>query len=121
MVASEADRQAPNIQLVHDRGPKREWRRQVERPGIDLRGLGTLVLERQRMAERQESVEGLSAEADRVTIRSLCLRNSTGLFESVAELNPYCGGVRVPIEFIGEKTHGEFPLARISRTICSGP
>ena len=73
------------------------------------------------MAERQESVEGLSAETDRVTIRSLRLRNSTGLFESVAKLNPYCGSVRVPIEFISEKTRGEFPLACISRPICSGP
>ena len=121
LVASDAALRAPNIQLVHDCGPKREWRRQVERLGIDLRGLGTLVLERQRVSEGQESIEGLSTEADRVTIRSLCLRNSTGLFESVAELNPYCGGVRVPIELIGEKTRGELPLTCISRTICSGP
>ena len=73
------------------------------------------------MAERQESIESLSAEADRVTIRRLCFRNSTGLFECVAKLNPYCSGVWVPIEFISKKTRGEFPLACISGTICSGP
>ena len=73
------------------------------------------------MAERQQRVEGLRAEADRVTIRSLRLRDSAGLFEDVAKLNPYCCGVRVAIEFIGEKTRGELPLACVSRTICSGP